>query len=422
MPAPNALFTRSFSGNYPLVLARQMQFESIKTMFWGKFVQFTTEGMVPVKRGNDPKPVDSPIVMQNQLNGKAGEMIEIPIHRNLVNLPRIGSQQMEGHEEEPKVNFAQVPVELTRHAEKPRETTIQEQVTRDLQLLKNTEPALRRHYLRVLNYLLCSYSLYYGYSWNVLASDRWSGDSKVSANSHPHTFVAGRGKVGYSGGYPGTSGYESSIATELASMSNSDIFDTDFLGALKTDPAIMKIKPIILKDGNECRLIIAHPWQIRTLENDEYFQRQAAHAWAQSEAKNNPMLFGAKYIWAGFAIYESDTAVFPVRVSSGVPQYGPSDVQHSSPSGDLNSFESYSSENRFGAIILGSNAIHMATVGRLEFKKRLSDYDELIGIAYRNILGAARADYWNREDGSTGRYIINESSAIAITWAQAPNY
>jgi hypothetical protein len=200
------------------------------------------------------------------------------------------------------------------------------------------------------------------------------------------------------------------------------VFDTGFLNGLKADPDIQKIAPIIMKDGNELRLLIAHPWQIGDLENDSVFREMAAATMAQNYAKDNPYLVGCKYVWGGFAIFESDTAIWPVRVSSSLPQYGPSTVQTSSITGNLDSFESYGSDTMFAAMVLGSNALMIGLATRLGYKKRMDDYDELIGIAYRQIAGAGRADAWNREDGSTGEFVHNESSAICITKASAPGF
>lgn len=423
MPASNNVFSQSFSGNYPIVLARKMQFQTIKNMPWGRWAKFTTPGGAYVQKGNIPNPVDSPVVIQNELSKRSGDLIEIPMHRNLINLWRIGKEQMKEHEEEPKVNFAQIPVELLRHAEKPQESTIDTQVNKDLRLLENTKPALQRHYARAMNYLMCTFAMYYGYSWNVLASARWSGHSKVTTTHHPHVYIAGRGKVSYSTyGYPGNAAYNQGIATEMGFIGAGDVFDSAFLQALKADQAIQKIAPIIMKDGNELRLIYAHPWQIKDLENDATFREMTAATAAQAYAKDNPYLVGCKYIWAGFAIFESDTIVWPVRVASSVPQYGPSTIQVAASTGTLDSYESYSTDTMFAAIVFGANALFIGNADRLEFKKRVDDYDELVGIAYRHISGAGRADFDNRDDGTTGQYMINESSALAITYAAAPAY
>ena len=423
MPAANSIFSQSFSGNYPLVLAKKMQFETIKHMMWGKWARYTTPGGAYVQKGNVPNPVSSPVAVQNELSGRAGDLIEIPMHRNLKNFWRIGKEQMKEHEEEPKVNFLQVPVELLRHAEKPQESSIDTQVNKDLRLLQNCKPALQRHYAQGMNYWMCSWAMYNGYSLNVLASSRWSGHAKIAAVQHPHIFTAGRGKVSYSTyGYPGNAAYNQGVATEMGFVGAGDVFDTGFLNGLKADPAIQKIAPIITKDGNEFRIIVAHPWQIKDLVADATFREIVAASQAQAYAKDNPYLVGCKYFWEGFAIFSSDTMIFPVRVDSSVPQWGPSTMQVAAQTGDIVSHEDYTSDTMFGAIVLGANALFIANADRLGFRKRTDDFGELNAVAYRHITGSARADFWNRDDGTTGQYVVNESSAICITYGAAPGF
>lgn len=414
----NAIYSHSFSGNHPKALARKMMFESLKRFFWGKFAKFNTPDGKPVKPGTEPNTISSPIVMQNELQRMGGDILEIPIHRNLSNLPTVGNDQMEGHEEEPKVNFAKVPIDIMRHAEKPQDGSMSTQRNKELRLLENTRPALLRHYARAEEYLGASYALYKGYSYNILQGGNFSSDSYIGSSytDHPHIYAAGDGKVSYSGGYPGTSGYQTAVGTAISGLGASDVFDTGFLQALKADPQIQRITPIIMNDGNALRLIVAHPWQIASLEADSNFQSTINSAMAQQYAKNNPLLVGCKYIYAGFAIFESDTAVWPVSQSAGIPVYGYSSLS------SLNTFEDYSSYTAFGAFVLGDNALFKAIGSGMEFKKREADYGELIGIAYRIIQGYARGDYWNRDDGTTGQYINNDGSALLLTYAAAPSY
>lgn len=419
----NALYQHSFSGNYPVLVSRKMQHETIREIFWGKFGKFTTKGEVPVNQKNRPSPVSSPIAFHYELKNKSGELIEVPMLRQLKQAPRVGEQDVEGHEEEMKLNIKQVPVELMRSGAVPQYSTIGTQVNRDMMLLKNAKPALQGHYARSMNHLLCSYAMYYGYSWNVLASDRWSGDSKISAQHHPHIYIAGQGKVPYDGtsGYPGTAAYNQEAGTMINALTASDVLNMSFLQYLKTSPAVLKIPRIQMKDGNPLWIMIAHPWQIKSLEDDAKFRELANATKAQAYAKENPLLYGCQYVAAGFAIFSSETSVWPVRVASSVPQYGPSNFQHGSdPTGDLDSFESYASDDAFAGFIIGSNALSLAIASRLGFAKAEFDYGQKVGVEYHQIIGAARSDYHNREDGSTGQYLINDSSAIFITKAIAP--
>ncbi len=411
-----AVFEHDFSGNYPVVKAQQMVFEALKEFFWGPFAKFNTPRRAPISDKNRPRPVNSPIVIHWELTRKSGDMIEIPIHRQLKNLPQTGKSQLAGHEERPRINFLQVPIMLQRHAELPQDSSMGTQVNKDLRLLENTRPALIQHYARCEEYLGASYAMYYGYSWGVLNDPWFSAETKISATSHPHIYVAGQGKVSYSGGYPGTGGYETSVASAINAIGPSHRFDAGFLQALKADPIIRKIPPIIMKNQNPLRLLVVHPWQIVDLENDTTFNNIVAHAMVAKYAMDNPYLVAAKYVYAGFAIYESDTAVWPCRVSSSLPVFGPATIS------DLESFENYASDTMFAAIVLGNNAIAKAIGSAMQYKRRTDDYGELVGIAYMLIHGYSRGDYWNRDDGTTGQYIINNSSALAITYAGAPSY
>lgn len=431
----NKVFEHDFSGNYPLVLAKQMTFAVMKEFFWGPFAKFNTFNAngnpVSVSEKYRPQPVQSPLVIQYELQRKQGDLIEIPLHRNLVNKPQTGKKQLMGHEEEPKINHTVIPIQLLRHAEMPQDSSMSTQVNKDYRLLENAQPALQRHYSRVSEYLGCSYAMYYGFSWNIFDSGWFTTNSKIAWSPHPHIYTAGYGKIGYSAGYPGTSGYATEVATRVNGVAAGDVFDTGFLQALKADPQIRKIPPIILKEGVPMRMIVAHPWQVATLENDSAFREIVSAAMVQNYAKENPFLIGAKYIYANFAIFESDTAVWPVSVSSGSYAdsgdvvFGP-EMWHPDATdvntGNLDDFEDYADFDKFAAIVLGNNALFKAMGTGVEFKKREDDYGELIGIAYKIIEGYSRADWKNRDDGTTGQYLLNDASALAITAAAAPSY
>jgi len=408
---------RSFTGNKPVYLAAQMKWHALKKHFWGKFAKFNTpEKTVIAKPGNEPKPIQSPIVMQHELERRMGDVMEIPLLRNLENLPTIGMDQLAGHEELQKLNHVRVPIDIVRTAVKPQEGIMSKQTTKELQLLKRAYPQLLRHYAETNEYLGASYGFYYSHSWNILQSSRFSGNNQnIKAVSHPHVFIAGKGKVSYGvSNYPGTAGYETQIGTDIGNMVDTNVFDTQYLSGLKAHEQVMRTDPLIMKDGNPLWLIVAHPYMVSTLEADEKFRNTVAQTHAIQLAKDNPLLVGCKYIWGGFAIFQSDTAVWPVSVSGGKPVWGPTTITN------LKSFKNYSTYNKFAAILLGNNAMFKATGQPLEFKKRMADYDEIIGIAYRAVEGYSRGDFWNEDDGTRGDNLINDGSAVLIAHAEAP--
>ena len=411
----NNVYERAFTGNQAKILAGQMKFESLDMHIWGKLAKFNTPDGKPVQANRVPTVTDAVVVVHNELNRAMGDTIKIPMHRLLDNFPTVGKDQMAGFEEEPKINHAVVPIDIVRHAEKPQDGIMSTQTTKDYQLIKNTKPALLRHYSTVEEYQGATYGMYNGFSRNILVSSRFASHATITAISHPHVYVAGYGKVGYgAANFPGTANYETEIGTRVSGVGAGHIFDTDFLRGLKAHRNIRRIPPVIMSNGNKLHLIFAHTYQIATLEADTLFNSSAATIYAQNAMKDNPMLHGAQYVWGGFAIFPTDTAVWPCSVSGGDVVWGVA-----SPT-VLSDYTAYSSSNTFAGFVLGSGALFKAFGSRIEFKRREDDYGEIVGIAYRSVEGYARGDFWNDDDGTRGASVINDGSAVFITYAQAP--
>lgn len=409
-------YGHAFSGNFPKVMFRKAWLQSIKSGFWGRFGKFSTPYEKPVAKGNMPNPVNSPVVFQHELEKAGGDMLEIPCLRNLNDIPRLGNEQMKDHEERMKVNFVHIPIELWRHGALPVDGSMSKR-RNEVDLVKWAKPSLQNHYVRTNDYLGASYAMYYGYSYNTITSGAFSAETYHGQSTlHPHIFCAGSGKVSYDGDYPGNSGYESDVAEAVAALGASDVFDTKFLDSLKAEDVVERINPIVMHDGNEMRLIVVHPYQIYTLTQDTKFRELVSRTMAQDYAKNNPLLVGCKYIYEGFAIFVNPVSVFQVSSDGTTATFGPSTVTN------LDSFESYSSATAFAAMLLGDNALFKGTGEQYEYRKRTDDYGEVEGIIWRAVEGWSRGDFWNRDDGDTGQYLINEGSAILITQASKPSY
>jgi hypothetical protein len=416
----NNLYNRSFTGNKVILLASAMRFEATRQMFWGKMAGFTTKGGIPVDPNHEPLPTGSPITIQNEFKFKQGDKMQIPMLRALRGIPTIGSNQMAGFEERFRINHATIPIDILRHAGLPQEGSMMTQTTKDYQIIQRAKPQLQKHYSEVMELLMISYAFYYGFSHNIIdaANTRWSGETYIKKISHPNIFIAGQGRFVPTGAnYCGTAGYETQLATALGNVATNHVFNTTYLKGLKAQQQVRRIQPIITKDGNRFRLIVAHPYQIDSLENDPVFNAAASAAFVSNMVKDNPMLIGCKHYYAGFMIYDSDTACWPVRVASSVPQWGPSAISDLT---DLDDFTDYEDDTLFACIILGADALFRGVAAPLEFKGREADYGEIQAIAYRTLEGASRADYWNEDDGTRGDSLINDGSAIGITYASVP--
>ena len=266
----NEFFNHEFSGNKVLLLAKQVTMEPLHGQFWGQFADWnTSKNAVPVGPNAKPKVIKSPIVMQNELERKPGDTIEIPRFRQLTDAPKLGNEQMEDYEMVQKVNHVKVYIDVIRNAVTPKDGEMSAQTTKDYELVKNAKPQLHDNYTEIANYAGASWSFYNGYSWNVLTSDQFVDDNNVGRCSHPHIYVAGDGKVTYSTvDYPGTDNYEIAIGTALNTLGSTDVLDTGLLSALQMSEEIRKIPKIVLSNGRKVWGLACHPAQIATLKAD----------------------------------------------------------------------------------------------------------------------------------------------------------
>jgi len=412
------VYDRSFTGNKEVYLAQKLMFAAQKLMFWGKWMQFTTpDGRVVDPNRLTPAVSNAPLVVHRELEKKQGDKIQVPMIRNLVNIPKYGDTQLSGQEEETKMNHCDVYLDMVRHANKVQDGSMMKQTTKDIDIAKRAKPLLERHYAEVSNFLQVPYAFYKGFSSNILGSNRFS--SVVSTKSHPHIFVAGSGKVTYgTADYPGTANYEAAVATAIDGVGPTHVFDTELLTGLRNEDQIRMIPYLYTEEGMQYRIIVAHHYQLASLIKDPDFRSvmNAALGGAEKLAKKNPYLVGCKYLWEDWAIFDGGNGVFPVSTSSSLPVYGPTTVS------DLTSFQDYSSYDKFAAIVIGDNAMAKATGSGMEFISEERDYREIVGIGYRILEGWARPDYWNRDDGTLGATIKNDTSAIVITSAAKPTY
>jgi hypothetical protein len=416
----NTIFEHAFTGNDEIKLANKMNFETLKRTFWNKWLGYTSnEGrMVRVGNGVLPMTTSAPVVVHRELISQGGDVLKVPMLRKLDNLPKFGNSQLKGFEEKQAVSWMYCAVDNVRHAVLQQEGAMSAQTTKGMKLLENSKPQLSNHFARWLNANL-TYAMYSGHSYNILVgSGRYASHSKIEVISHPHFFTAGAGKVSYSAGNPSTAGYETSVGTAITNLGVTNVFDMDLISSLQTNEYVRNIEPIIAKDGTLYRLLLAHSWQIKQLEDDSNFKSLANSAFVQQMAKDNPYIAGAKYFVHGFAIFENDTAVWPLTTASGLPVYGPSTVTN------LSSFETYSTGTKFGAMILGQNALAYSQGSGMRFVGESDDYGARVGLGYEIIDGAARNDFFNHDDGTLGeaKKLINQSSAIVGTYSPNPGF
>jgi len=420
----NDVYTRAFTGNQAVILAKQMQFEQTFRSFWGKMSKFTTPNGIPVRPGEEPNPVESPIVVQHELASRMGDTMKIPLVRALTGRPRYGREELSGNEEEIKFNHAIVPVDIFRHAAKTQEGRMMYQRTKEYQIAKRAKTLLSGHYGMSLELLMHSYAVYYGFSQNIIHPNNtdYSGNTDVKKISCPNVFMIGQGAIAVSStNYPSTAGWETDLGAALDNVGETDTLSVGALRALKAQQIIQRLRPLGLKNGNQYWIMVAHPYMIADLEADDNFNRTASAAYVANMVKDNPLLVGCKYECEGFLIYPSDTACWPVRknATSGKIEYGPEDVD--TFTNMQTSFRNYVADEKFAAIILGSNALFRGIVDSLVFIDETKDYRFVQGLGYETMEAVSRGDFWNFDDGTKGQYIVNDGVALLIGHATQPS-
>src|SRR3972149_5990687 len=148
--------------------AANMQYQALPQTVWGRWFGYTTPEGRFVKSKEEASPTDKIVVVHNQLAqpGQKADKIEIPMLRNLRQIPVFGRTELQRKEERFKVNTAQIPIDVCRHAVLTKDGEITELTMLDS--LRKAEPELRLHYIRVIEYLIGSCSMYWGFSYNVL--------------------------------------------------------------------------------------------------------------------------------------------------------------------------------------------------------------------------------------------------------------
>jgi hypothetical protein len=425
----NTAYTVALSGNYPKVTARKDYLEALNLLFWARFDNAsTTKNMRFAKPGEEVGAVsNSPVVFHNELMDGQSDYLDVPLSRQLKGMPKTTGEQMQGHEEKFAINYGSVAVAEFKHAIKVRETNIGGKISSYHRPLKMNHVNLRDHYARSTNHLQLNYAMYYGMSENIFRAATYSQNPYKTATkvSHPHIYVAGSGKVGYSGGYPGSSGYEDAIGTAIDGVTSSDLFDYDFVVFLSKEKQIKRIKPIVI-DGEPLKLMLVHSWGMLKLQSETRFRE--AHIHANHKKKDHPILQGCKYIIEGFAIFEQDFSCWPVNNNaSDQPVWGPftSHFTNDRPD-DLDAFDDYeeyaAANTVFTGQILGDNALAKASMMRYQYRNETWDYQTVAGVAYMEISGASRLDYWNRDDGALGQHLVNDGSALFAYYAAKPTY
>lgn len=419
-------FTVDMSANYPKVKKQSfdMMIHALDFLVWGKWRKFNTfdkKPIVPNGTLKAQKVENSPIVVHRELQREKGSKLEIPIFRDLVNIGVKGNEQVSGTGESRKINFAHAYINEMRAAEKVKEGQLAAHILSNYGIPESSKMMLQRQFARRLNFLEIPYAMYMGLNFSVLTdTEVFANDANVTVHSHPNFYVAGQGKVGTSGGYPGTAGYEASVATAIDALGANHVMSGGFLKTLNSEDQIRRIPYLYTKFGRPFRILLLDKYGMAALRNDADVKALSNAALVQSMVGENPMMTGMEIFYEGWACFDGGNAIYPLQTASSLPLYGPTATKDTFT--NLDDFNDVSAYTKWGGIILGDNALVEATGWDLKFTNEQRDHGDIEEVAYNIGWGMARPDYWNRDDGSTGQYVKNDTSAIVAYTAQKPTY
>jgi hypothetical protein len=141
-----------------------------------------------------------------------------------------------------------------------------------------------------------------GSSTDLLAGTA-SGGRNLSIVSHPNFYGLGVGAVAYTGGKPGTAGYEAAVEAVLNQMTsvNTNAVTVARIQALVLTAQRLKIQPIVMKAGFRRYAIWISDAQWFQLQQDQFFKDWYKRL--PNELDNHPLATAARADLGGAIIY-----------------------------------------------------------------------------------------------------------------------
>lgn len=182
-------------------------------------------------------------------------------------------------------------------------------------------------------------------------------------------------------------------------MEDTDTFGVALLDDILTWTVMKNISPIKTPDGKKGFVVMAHPYQINGLMQDDAYRNYLSNA-RPRDKNENPIWTNADHCYRGLYIYETTRVMRP------------DETPHGAVAGYT---------NLYGAIVLGANAVAVGQGGvgkkkidRLPYdivKADQTDYENYQRYGIRSVWGARRMDWTPQAGGSD----VNQSSAIFWT-------
>lgn len=412
----------------PNLLAEKMYRQQWKRNSFGLWVapefvkatRDTSDTVVPGANG-EPRFTGAPIEVFRQFVKNGKTVLDIPVRVRLTGQPVYGDKALKGTEESAKIVYRTVKINITRKAYN-RPTGMSAQITL---------PYLENLITEASQYLTDWWNDYHpgnfiatqtmGASLDLLAPTA-SGGRGVGIVSHPHFYGLGQGKVAYTGGRPGTAGYEAAVeaVVNAASVVGTHGVTVEKIGALVLEAQRQRIQPVVMKAGFKRFPIWLSDAQWQQLQNStdfkEFYRR------LPNELDNHPLATAARADLFGAIIYVDQ------NMPGAITNANPYDAASPPTAGKVEYGVSPTAANRTAGFVVGDLISNRSTVDRkvgfligpsamsvgvgvpvygnkrgpsIQFNEEFDDYGAISSIGIATVQSVVRNDIYD-QDGMTG--------------------
>ncbi|GEM_PF-3751943 len=352
--------------------------------------------------------VGAPIESVKGFKDRSGLFMEIPFISRLKELPgALGNAPLKGTEETDQYSFLTVPINRWRKSYAPP-MGMQRQATKSWRayLWERARPKLTQYIQDFMpsNYLS---ALHFGASREIVAPTTAQGRG-ITPISHPNMFGAGVGQVSYSGGRPGSAGYETSVETMINTVNSTATQFKMSVGALRDfiqSLPELKLKPLSSKKGRPLYPVFMLPTvftQIRASDDYKAYV-QSLRGMVMDE---HPLAHLGEAIIDGALIITDITLWYAYSAAMGVdsgiaaaaPEYGPRPTAAERVRGFKtgNTIDRLDNGNVACTFALGETALLMATGEEVTFHEQIEDYDGVQGTGIDTIKSVVRGETFNK--------------------------
>jgi hypothetical protein len=413
------------SAAVPHLLAERMsrqQFYRNKFGIWvaPRFVQ-TGAGKESVGALGDagPKYTGAPIEVYEEFVKLGKNTMDIPIRNRLHEMPRHGDAPVMNTGEGVGMTFRTVPINYTRKVYNPPTGMSEQNIKQyaDSEMF-NAESFLTDWWndYHPGNFIL---TMLAGASRDLVAPVTELGGRGMSYVSHPNFFTAGAGGVSYSGGRPGTSGYEASVEAALDGLTDtsSDYFSVGVIRNLVAEARRLKIAPIVLQNGFEFYPIWISDAQYAQLLADSEYKYWVNHM--PEELSKHPVATSVISFVAGAAIC-TDLCLWGARTNSvesdptaGQPEYGPAPTAAERAKGLKVGgwIDNLDTSDRKCGFLIGQGAMSIGVGRRMYFTERIDDHGFIKEIGIATIQSVVRSDIYDLDGYSLTKGSFKENTS-----------